>query len=214
VFFHLKRLFLVTLVLIESIGFPIESRRVENNVLISDSLPQIKIKVDPAIQFVGSFPFKIKDIAAGERYVFAESEGKKIKRAVVAQFEGFLPESSEIYRYSFANAISIGSHKFNHSTFAFTNADAVKENPEGEAALTESFLKKKAFEVPEGWIVSRFLTLGDESRKYELILFYQEDAKSTGRNFEELSVNDESTELLKSMAPSLKERALKAMQIQ
>jgi hypothetical protein len=38
--------------------------------------------------------------------------------------------------------------------------------------------------------------------------------KSTGRKFDELSVNDESTDVLKSMAPSLKERALKAMHIQ
>jgi hypothetical protein len=205
---------LIVLFLFESIAFGADSRRVDNNVLISDSLPQIKIKVDQAIQYVGSFPFKIKDIAAGERYVFAESDGKKIKRAVIAQFEGFLPQSSEIYRYSFANAISISTHKFNHNTFAFTNADAAKENPKGEAALTESFLKKKGFEIPQAWIVSRFLTLGDESRKYELIIFYQEDAALTGHKFEELSVNDESTELLKSIAPSLKERALKAMEIQ
>jgi len=210
----MKKLVLAILLVIQSIVFSDSTRRVENNVLISDSLPQIKIKVDPAIPYVGSFPFKIKDIAAGERYVFAESEGKKIKRAVIAQFEGFLPESSEIYRYSFANAISIGPHKFNHNTFAFTNADAVKENPEDEAALTASFLKKKDFEIPDAWIVSRFLTLGDESRKYEMILFYQEDAESTGRKFDELSVNDESTDLLKSMGPSLKDRALKAMQIQ
>lgn len=206
---------LIVLFLFQSIAFSGDSRRVDNNVLISDSLPQIKIKVDPAIHYLGSFPFKIKDIAAGERYVFAESQGKKIKRAVIAQFEGFLPQSSEIYRYSFANAISIGTHKFNHNTFAFTNADAAKENPEDEAALTASFFKKKGFEIPEAWIVSRFLTLGDEStRKYELILFYQESAASTGHKFEELSVNDESTDLLKSIAPSLKERALKAMEIQ
>jgi hypothetical protein len=205
---------LIVLFLFQSIAFSAASRRVENNVVISDSLPQIKIKVDPAIQYVGAFPFKIKDIAAGERYVFAESDGKKIKRAVIAQFEGFLPESSEIYRYSFANAITIGTHKFNHNTFAFTNADAAKENPEGEAALTTAFLKKKGFEIPEAWVVSRFLTLGNESRKHELILFYQEDAASTGHRFEELSLNDESTDLLKSIAPSLKERALKAMQIQ
>lgn len=205
---------LIVLFLFQSIAFSADSRRVEKNVLISDSLPQIKIKVDPAIQYVGSFPFEIKGVAAGERYVFAESDGKTIKRAVIAQFEGFLPESSEIYRYSFANAISISTHKFNHNTFAFTNADAAKQDPEGEAALTTAFLKKKGFEIPEGWVVSRFLTLGDEARKHELILFYQEDAKSTGHKFEELSVNDESTEVLKSMGPALKERALKAMEIQ
>lgn len=208
------RFILIGLFILQSLAFSSTSRRVENNVLISDSLPQIKIKVDSAIRFIGSFPFKIQDIAAGERFVFAESEGKKIKRAVIAQFEGFLPQSSEIYRYSFANAITFGSHKFNHNTFAFTNEAATKENPEGEAALTYSFLQKKGFEIPEAWIVSRFLTLGDESRKYEMILFYQEDVESTGRKFEELSVNDESTEALKSMGPLLKERALKAMQIQ
>jgi hypothetical protein len=207
------KLIFIALLVLQSIAFSSTSRRVKNNVLISDSLPQIKIKVDPAIQFVGSFPFEIKGIAAGERYVFAESERKKIKRLVVAQFESFLPESSEIYRYSFANAISISSYKFNHNTFAFTNADAIKK-PDGEAALTVSFLQKQGYEIPEAWIVSRFLTLGDESRKHELILFYQEDAKSTGRRFEELSVNDESTAVLQSMAPALKERALSAMQIQ
>jgi hypothetical protein len=205
---------LIGLFIFQSIAFSSTSRRVEDNVLISDSLPQIKIKVEPAIQYVGSFPFEIKGVAAGERYVFAESNGKNIKRAVIAQFESFLPESSEIYRYNFANAIDIGKHKFNHSTFAFTNEDAIKENPDGEAALTVSFLKKKGFEIPAAWIVSRFLSLGDESRKHELILFYQEDLKSTGRKFEELSVNGESTEVLKSMDPALKERAVKAMQIQ
>lgn len=208
----MKKLILAILFLVPTIVLSGSSSiRVENNVLISDSLPQIKIKVDPEIPFEGSFPFKINDIAAGERYVFAESNGKKIKRAVIAQFEGFLPESSEIYRYSFANAISIGTHKFNHSTFVFTNAEAAKENPEGEAALTAEFLKKKGFEIPEGWIVSRFLTLGDESRKHELILFYQEDVQSTDRKIEELNSSEE---ILNSFAPSLKDRALKAMQIQ
>jgi hypothetical protein len=205
---------LIVLYIFQSIAFSSSSRRVEKNVLISDSLPQIKIKVDPTIQFVGSFPFEIKGVAAGERYVFAESNRKNIKRVVIAQFESFLPESSEIYRYGFANAIEIASHKFNHNTFAFSNEDAIREKPDGEAALTFSFLQKKGFEIPAAWIVSRFLTLGDESRKHELILFYQEDIKTTGREFEELSVNDESTEALKSMAPALKERALKAMQIQ
>jgi hypothetical protein len=170
--------------------------------------------VDPAIKFVGSFPFEIKGIAAGERYVFAESDGKKIKRAVIAQFESFLPQSSEIYRYSFDKAMTIAGHKFNHNTFAFTNEDAIKQNPDGEAALTFSFLKNEGYELPEGWIVSRFLTLGDESRKHELILFYQEDLKSTGRKYEELVVNDESTAILKAMAPQLKERALSAMQME
>ena len=189
-------------------------RNVSENVLISEFLPAIKIKVDPAIKFVGSFPFKIQEIAAGERYVFAESKEKKIQRLVIAQFESFLPGSSEIYRYSFANAINMSGHQFNHSTFVFTNAEAKKENPEGEAALTASFLQKKGFEIPEAWIVSRFLTLGNESRKHELILFYQEDLKSAGRKIEELVRNDQDTDVLKAIAPELKARALSAMQIQ
>jgi hypothetical protein len=211
----MKSLILTILISLQSIAlFGSPLRRVEDNVLVSDSLPQIKIKVDSAIQFLGSFPFEIKGVAAGERYVFAESNGKKIKRVVIAQFESFLPESSEIYRYSFANAMDIGGHKFNHSTPVFTNAEAIKENPDGEAALTVSFLQKKGYEIPEAWIVSRFLTLGDESRKHELILFYQEDLESTGKKIDELYVNGESTALLKSIALELKERALSAMQIE
>jgi hypothetical protein len=205
---------LIVVLILSSIVVGSSAREVSENVLISHSLPVIKIKVDPAIKFVGSFPFKIKDIAAGERYVFAESKGTKIKRVVIAQFESFLPESSEIYRYSFANAMNISGHQFNHNTFVFSNAEAKNENPEGEATLTVSFLQGKGYEVPEAWIVSRFLTLGDESRKHELILFYQEDLQSTGRKIEEFYSNDEPTSVLTAIAPDLKKRALSAMQIQ
>jgi hypothetical protein len=189
------------------------ARRVDGNVLISDALPSIQIRIDPKIRCVGSFPFNIQDIAAGERYVFAEADGKTIKRMFIAQFESFLPESSEIYRYSFANAMKIKGHLFNHSTFAYSNQEALKENPKGEGALTASFLKAKGFDVQDEWIASRFLTLGDESRKHELILFYLEPAATTGHTIAEFYEGETKTKLFERISAELKQRSMQAFEI-
>lgn len=189
------------------------SRRVNGNVLISESLPSIQIRIDKNIRYIGSFPFKIEHLATGERYVFAETSGKNIRRMFIAQFEAFLPETPEIYRYSFENAMILSGHRFNHNTFAYSNRDALQENPKSEAALTDSFLKQRGFDVADEWIASRFLTLGDESRKQELILFYLEPAASTGHTMNEFSVADQPTDLWKTISAGLKQRSLAAFEV-
>ena len=195
-------------------GFADPVRRVQNNVLISDTLPAIRIQIDPAFRFEGSFPFRIQDIAEGYRYVFIDGNPKEVKRMFIAQFESFLPESTEIYRYNFDNALLMEGFRFRHSTFAFSMKEAMKENPDSEAAKTQTFLDKKGYTISDEWMASRFLTLGDDSRKSEMILFYMEPVASTGHKLGEFYKGEERTELWERISKDLETRSRSAFRIQ
>lgn len=188
-------------------------RTVKENVLISEALPPIQIQIDPAFVFVGSFPFLIDQMATGERFVFVEGDGKRMKRIFIAQFESILPESPEIYRYNFDKATEMGGRRFRHNTFAFSVQEARNEAPGKEADLTAQFLEQKGFVGPDIWMASRFLTLGDATRKHELILFYMEPVDTEKHSLADFYIGQEETQIWKDISAGLKTRSLNAFKI-
>jgi len=162
-----------------------QARYVDGQILISQKLPKIKIAVDESFAYQGKFDFKIRDVAKGERYISVDSRNNEIKRMFIAQFEFFLPSNDEFYRYSFKNAMEIGSHKFKQNTYAYSNAEAIAANPEGEAALTFKFLTGRGFKIEDELMVSRFVTVAGQDRKHELILFYLENVSESGHKLGE-----------------------------
>lgn len=87
-----------------------------------------------------------KPVAAGERLVFAiADEEDQIEKLFIVQFEGFRPTNDFIYNYNFDKAGFIGKNKYRHNTWYYDGKNSIKENPLGEWAKTESFLKEKNF---------------------------------------------------------------------
>ncbi|HJQ40740.1 MAG TPA: hypothetical protein VKB93_26680 [Thermoanaerobaculia bacterium] len=183
--------------------------------LVSRALPPIEITLPPEFTYAGKFPFTIDGIAAGERHVFVDADGRRVRRTFIAQFESFLPSSDEIYRYDFSKAMDWGGFRFREMTFIFNDLETARAEPAKEAALTRAFLLERGYELPEEWMVSRFVTLGDETRKHELILFYAEDLRGrTGKTMAEMVHGEEPTPLWQQTRAELRERSLKAISIQ
>ncbi|MCB1024110.1 MAG: hypothetical protein KDB79_06965, partial [Acidobacteria bacterium] len=174
---------IIGILFVTSSAFPqsevIPKRIVKNNVIISDSLPRISVAVNGSFKYLGRFPFKIRDVAAGERFVFVDEKKGKVKRMFIAQFEGFLPHIDDFYRYSFENAETFGAHKFRHNTYAYSNKESRENNPKGESALTAEFLKEKGYILEDELMMSRFITVPQENKKHELILYYFENVSET-----------------------------------
>lgn len=189
-------------------------RKVNGKILISNQLPEIKVKLQGNFKFVGKFDFTIPDFGKGERYVFVDARKRKIRRLFIAQFEAILPESKEIYRYNFDNAQKFGQHKFRQNTFAYSNLEAKKENPAGEAALTEKFLKEKGYLLEDELMMSRFVTVPDLEKKHELILFYLENVSQTNHKLSDFYQGDDDTEIWKQISRDLTIRSLKAFKIE
>jgi hypothetical protein len=192
-----------------------QKRSVVGKTLISDALPKIKVKLKGDFRYVGKFDFRIRDVAAGERYVFVEADrNKRIRRLFIAQFEGFLPGVAQTYNYRFDDALKFGAHKFRQNTYAYSNEESERENPQNEGALTAKFLREKGYKFEDEFMMSRFVTVPDAERRHELILFYIENVGPTGRRVSDFYRGDDETEIWREISAGLTERSLKAFEIQ
>lgn len=183
------------------------SRVVKDNVLISKRLPEIELKVSDEFEYIGSFYFEIfanseeydedvrgKAVAAGDRFVFANVDDKKVKKLFIIQLEGFLPEFDFTYNYSFKSAEFIGDNKYRHNTWFYNSKELAEQNPKGEGALTRKFLEEKGYQIADEYMMSRFVGLASKDRKNEIIIFYIEMMKeSTGYTLDqyENAIKDE-----------------------
>ena len=70
-----------------------------DGVLISREDQSLAIKVADEFEFVGRHPFAIRDVAAGERFIFVQAEDHRVAKLFMVQFEGFLPGVNDFYRY-------------------------------------------------------------------------------------------------------------------
>jgi len=175
-------------------------RIVTNNTIVSKTLPEIRIKVAEEFVYLGDFEFEIiansneypedlqgKPVAAGERLVFAKANGNSdIEKLFIVQFEGFLPSNDFVYNYDFSTADFIGSKKYRHNTWYYDPKVSIKENPLGELARTDAFLREKGFLADGDFMMSRFVGLASDDRKNEIIIFYHEMLEnSTGYSLDQ-----------------------------
>lgn len=163
---------------------PRPERHVEGNVLESAALPEIRIQVADEFDYVGMFEFTLKGLAFGERHVFVDSKNARVRRLVIVQFEGFLPNNDYTYNYDFAGADTLGGFRFRHNTWAYSNRQAQQESPGAEGPLTARFLRSRGFYLEDELMMSRFVMVPDEERRHEMILYYLENASETGHRIE------------------------------
>ena len=163
------------------------SPRVERQTIVFESRPRIRVRVADGLRYVGEHPIRIRDVAAGKRIVFAETAGKEIRRMAIAQFEGFLPGVDDIYRYKFDGMPTMGGLPFRENGFASSTRAEMKENPGSEVEATMRFLSEKGLRAPDEWAIYRFVTIGDATRKNEMILFSMEPLAGLGTTYPEVS---------------------------
>lgn len=180
-------------------------RRVVGQTIVSERRPRVRVHVAPELRYLGEHPIRIRDVAAGNRYLFAQTtKDKAVVRMVVAQFEGFLPGVDDIYRYRFEEAPVMGGLPFRQNGFASSTRAELAENPGSEVEATMRFLAAKGVSAPDGLAIYRFVTIGDATRKNEMILFYMEPLEALG-------VTDASRSLSPDLLGRLAERAREAL---
>jgi hypothetical protein len=155
-------------------------RQVENNVLVSHTLPVANFEVEKDFSYLGKFDFRIRDVGYGERHVFVDVCEGKVQRMLIFQFEGFLPSNTQTFNYDFSQADVVEGFLLRQNTYAYSNENAIKNNPQSEAALTVAFIRSQEYELEDQLMMSRFVMVPDVERRNELIIFYVENAAKTG----------------------------------
>ena len=184
-----------------------------DGVLISREDPSLAIDVADDFAFVGRHPFTIRDVAAGERFVFVQAEDHQVQKLLIVQFEGFLPGVDNFYRYDLSGKPVVANYPFRSNGYAFNIIENIVANPKSESAATYPFLESKGYSVPNELMMWRSLTVADEALNKEMIIFYIEDVKSTGLTLADLYVDDSDTDVWINIQIELEFRANDAFRI-
>ena len=198
-----------------------QNRYVDGQNLVSKSLPKTTIKIAPGFHFVGRFDFVIKamseeyeaslrgkPVAEGERFVFAKTDSLNpdwVEKLFIVQFEGFYENLDLTYNYDLSNGIQMGDLKYRNNTWFYNNQENIAQNPEGEAAKTQRLLEEKGLKTKDEVLMSRFVTVVDESRKNEMIIYYLEFGENNdfsltdydAGNYEKIFVGNFEMQLIK-----------------
>ena len=205
------------------------NRYVEGNQLISKSLPKITIKIASEFYFVGRFDFVIKamseeyeeslrgkPVAEGERFVFAKvdpSIPNLAQKLFIVQFEGFYENLDLTYNYDLSKENQMGDFKYRNNTWFYNNKENISQYPEAEAAKTFQLLEEKGLKTKDEVLMSRFVTVVDENRKNEMIIYYLEFAEDNDFSLVEFESGKYEKLFVDSLEKKLVKRSLNSFQI-
>jgi hypothetical protein len=166
-------------------------RGMRNGAFVSTADPEITVRVVPELRYIGKTEFDLKETAHVERYHFVATNGNRITRMLVLQFEQMLPDTDEIYRWSVKRPQTLGENVYHFSTFVFSVAKAAESKPEAEIGRTVELLKQKNLELEDEQAVARFARVVGEDRRHEFIIFYDEPLAAMSRRLDEVVSGDE-----------------------
>lgn len=151
---------------------PAQHARVKDNVY-SDDLAKLTLTLDPKLKYLGSFPFDIKGIAGGYRYVWGEFDGEKhLRRTFIVQAEGYCPDNQLSYHWDTPAPVQLAGDTYQHVVFIYDNDESARERPGNESDLTAHFMYDHGYQWDSQLVMSRFARIVDESKKNEIIFFY------------------------------------------
>jgi len=189
-------------------------RRIENNVIISERDPNVRIELPKSVQYVGADRWVLYDIADCELHAFVEADRQhKVKRLYWVQFEGYLPTKPELkHQYDSPRHATIGGMDFYVDTW--TRANGEKARAGSDLEHIEALIRAKGYEMPEGMMCVRLVHLLDEQKRKELMIIYGEDLATTGLAAAELKKGGKAYDQWAAIEKSLMERAEKKIEIE
>ena len=149
-------------------------REVRGNTIISDSLPSIRLAVDSSMAYVGRQTFVLYNVANADQFFFAELDGKRVKRFIWIQFEGYLPGINSTYDYSRDSTIALwGKTIYRNSALRATPTS--EPRPESDGARARAFLRERGLTLAPSMLYHRLVWLVDQPARNELMIIYMED---------------------------------------
>ena len=145
-----------------------------DGVFTSDDLPPLRMRVAPELRYLGFFLFDLRQIARVERHVFVETERALVRRMLVLQFEGFLPNVDDVYRYALTDPRELGGERYGRRASVLSVSEERAGSPNAEMTHTATFLESKGLVLPDRHAVARFARIVGERRRRELLIFYHE----------------------------------------
>jgi len=170
-------------------------RVVTENTLTSDSLPKTVLHLDPTLTYLGTQSFVLYNVANAQQFFFAELDGKRVKRYVWIQFEGYLPDKPHSYDYSSDSTTTMWGRTIYRNS-VLRRIPTTEQNPASDGAHARQFLRDRGLTVAPSMLYHRLVWLPETPARYELMIIYMEDPADLGAPAEGLS-GDQLNQLLR-----------------
>src|SRR6266404_4035076 len=189
-------------------------RTVENNAIISEREPKVRIELPNSVHYVGADRWVLYGIADCELHAFVETDNQQnVQRLYWVQFEGYLPTRPELHHeYDSPRRATIGGLDFYVDTWAAARDDKVKTGSDTEHI--QSLIRAKGYKMPAGMMYVRLVHLLDEQKRKELMIIYGEDLAPTGLTAADLKKGGKAYDQWPAIEKSLVERAEKKITIE
>jgi hypothetical protein len=195
-------------------GAEAPQRTVDNNLIISERDPKMRIELPKSVRYVGADRWVLLGIADCELHAFVEADRKqKIQRLYWVQFEGYLPTKPELkHQYDSPRHATLGGRDFYVDTW--TRANGEKITPGSDLEHIEALIRAKGYKMPTGMMIVRLVHLLDEQKRKELMIIYAEDLTPTGFTPADLKKGGKAYDRWPIIEKSLVERAKNKITIQ
>ncbi|HWX16199.1 MAG TPA: hypothetical protein VNY07_06400 [Chthoniobacterales bacterium] len=190
-------------------------RKVENNnVIISERDPKVRIELPKSVQYVGADRWVLYDIADCELHAFVEADKhQNVQRLYWIQFESYLPSKPDLHHtYDSPRHATIGGLDFYVDTWVkLTNE---KITPGSDEEHIQTLIHRKGFKLPARMMSVRLVHLLDEPKRKELMFIYAEDVAPTGFAAADLKKGGRAHDQGPAIEKSLIERAERKIKIE
>ncbi|MDQ5825855.1 MAG: hypothetical protein M3441_16805 [Chloroflexota bacterium] len=187
-------------------------RAVEDNVLVSEDDPAVKVRVAAGFSFVGELEFILYDVAYVNLFVFVRAEPTHPAQIVV-QFEHYLEDNDHTYTYESPGWITLGEHEYIYDVQAVNVPAAVAQRPDSDAAQVMRLVSDKGYPMPDEAIFARFVRMLDDTNRRELLIIYSEPLSQPGLTAADLQPGWRAQQHFTELCESLIARALQSFEI-
>jgi hypothetical protein len=191
-----------------------QARSVKGQVLTSTALPVVQLEFGKEFRYLGSQDFILYGVARAEQHFFVEADAQQnLKRFYWVQFEGYLPDNTNSYRYKPTKVVKLGGLDFIADAYA-RNLKANPSRPDSDGARAKTFLESKGYRwAGDEVLMQRLVHLADEAKRNELMVIYAEDLQPRGLTAADLAQTGKAAAQWEEIAAGLLERAQKDMRV-
>ena len=152
-----------------------ERKVVNNNIIISDHDPKVRIELPKSVWYVGVDRLVLQDIADCELYALVEVDDQKnVQRLYWIQFEDYLQSKPDLrHQYDSPRHMTIGGFSFYVDTWVKRTNENITAGSD-EDHITALVLSQ-GYKMPAGMMSVRLVHLLDEQKRKELMIIYSEN---------------------------------------
>jgi hypothetical protein len=184
-------------------------RRIDGDTLTSMANPPMQLRVDRPLAHLESTELTIKGLALAERHYFVDARDGAVRRMLVAQFEGFLPDNDETYRYRLPDPVQLGGDTWGSWVFCYSVAD----DGAPETQDTVEVVTRHGLDLADELVMARFARVVDPEVRHEVLLFYTEPLRPLGHSLASASVDGDLRPEAMALGVELKARARRAFRV-